>query len=150
MAGVYGFQRHKVRLFITVLFMSLAFAVMGDEPLQGEDRTAVREVIDGQIKAFRADDHQSAYSFAAPSVREAFPTEDMFITMVRNQYQPLYRPISYTFGRSSLDADEVLQELLVTDSNRQLWQVVYTLVRQQDQSWKITNVMMLPYKGISA
>ena len=150
MAGVYASKGPLGRLLITVLLTCVAFSALADEPLQGEDRAAVRDVIDGQIQAFRVDDHQSAYSFAAPSVREAFPTEEMFITMVRNQYQPLYRPVSYTFGRSSLDDDEVLQELLVTDANRQLWQVVYTLVRQQDKSWKITNVMMLPYKGISA
>ncbi len=150
MAGVYATRLQTGRLFIAILLMGLVFSVVAEEPLQGEDRAAVREVIDGQLQAFRSDDHQSAYSFAAPSVREAFPTEEMFITMVRNQYQPLYRSVSYTFGRSSLDADEVLQELLVTDTNRQLWQVVYTLVRQQDKSWKITNVLMLPYKGISA
>ena len=135
---------------VAALMLSLAAFALADEPLTGEDRQAVQQVIRGQIAAFESDDPGAAYAFAAPSVREVFPTEEMFISMVQRDYMPLYRPAAYTFGRSSLEADEVLQELLVTDRQRQLWQVIYTLERQDDQSWKVSNVLMLPYKGVSA
>ncbi|WP_461518823.1 DUF4864 domain-containing protein [Porticoccus sp.] len=144
------FVRH-VGQYLLVLFVAcLSPLALAEEPLPDEDRQAVQWVINSQISAFRADDSQSAYSFAAPNVRQVFPTEEIFISMVQRDYMPLYRPVSYKFGRSSLEAGEVLQELLVTDGERQLWQIIYTLEQQDDLSWKVSNVLMLPYKGVSA
>lgn len=137
-------------LVLAALFLCLPGLATAEEPMTDRDREAVQQVINGQISAFKADDSSAAYSFAAPSVRNIFSNEKMFINMVQRDYKPLYRPVSYTFGRSSLEAGEVLQELLVTDRKRQLWQVIYTLERQEDKSWKITNVLMFAYKGVSA
>ncbi len=145
-----GFLQQTRWWLLAALVACVPWAAAAETPLPDADRQAVQWVINSQISAFRADDYQSAYSFAAPSVRKVFPTEDTFISMVRRDYMPLYRPVSYIFGRSSLDAGEVLQELLVTDDRRQLWQIIYTLERQDDLSWKVSNVLMLPYKGVSA
>ncbi|MFT7299597.1 MAG: hypothetical protein ACI89Z_000047 [Porticoccus sp.] len=49
-----------------------------------------------------------------------------------------------------LSEGEVYQELIVTDTSRQLWQIIYTLSQQKDQIWKVTNVLMYPYKGTTA
>lgn len=144
------FLRYLGQWLLVLLVACVSPLALGEEPLLDEDRQAIQWVINGQISAFRADDAQSAYSFAAPNVRQVFPTEEMFISMVQRDYMPLYRPVSYRFGRSSLEEGEVLQELLVTDSERQLWQIIYTLEQQDDLSWKVTNVLMLPYKGVSA
>ena len=59
---------------------------------------AIRSVIESQIDAFRQDDGAAAYAFAAPAIRQLFPTVDAFMGMVRGQYQPVYRPRSVTFG----------------------------------------------------
>ena len=149
MAYKYILRRSRGWLLAFLLY-GLSPLALAEEPLLDHDRQAVQWVIDSQISAFRADDSQSAYSFAAPNVRNVFPTDEMFISMVQRDYMPLYRPVSYRFGRSSLEAGEVLQELLVTDGERQLWQIIYTLEQQEDMSWKVSNVLMLPYKGVSA
>lgn len=138
------------RFWLAALVLSLCSLTLADTPLSDADRQAVQWVINSQISAFKADDHQSAYSYAAPNVRQVFPTVEGFISMVQRDYQPLYRPVSYSFGRSSLEAGEVFQELLVTDDRHHVWQVIYTLEQQEDDSWKVTNVLMLPYQGVSA
>ena len=66
---------------VAALMLSLAAFALADEPLTGEDRQAVQQVIRGQIAAFESDDPGAAYAFAAPSVREVFPTEEMFISI---------------------------------------------------------------------
>lgn len=134
-----------------ILFVSLSSASeMAEEGVEKNDALAVQWVIDHQIKAFKSGDHHWAYTFAAPNVKKAFPTVEMFIDMVREGYKPLYRPSSYFFGRSMYLDGEIYQELIVSDSTRQLWQVIYTLRQQFDNSWKVTNVMMYPYRGTAA
>ena len=137
-----------IAIFIALI---LSPAVAAKENLLSEsDQQAVQQVIEGQISAFKTDDYSTAYSFAAPNVRHAFPSVQMFIEMVRSQYMPLYRPVSYLFGRNTLSEGRVYQELIVTDPNRQLWQIIYTLRQQDDKTWKVTNVVMYPYDGVSA
>ncbi|MEH6468613.1 MAG: DUF4864 domain-containing protein [Porticoccus sp.] len=134
---------------ISIMLFS-AISVFATEEVDEVDVRAVRLVIDSQISAFKSGDHQSAYAFAAANVKQAFPSVEIFIDMVRRGYMPLYQPESYFFGRNMLSEGEVYQELIVTDANRQLWQIIYTLVQQEDKSWKVTNVLMYPYKGTSA
>jgi Domain of unknown function (DUF4864) len=127
-----------------------ATSAFAAEEVDEVDVTAVRFVIDSQISAFKSGDHQSAYAFAAPNVQQAFPSVEIFIDMVRGGYMPIYQPASYFFGRNMLSEGEVYQELIVTDADRKLWQIIYTLIQQEDKSWKVTNVLMYPYKGTAA
>ena len=127
-----------------------ATSVFAAEEVDEVDVRAVRFVIDSQISAFKSGDHQSAYTFAAPNVQQAFPSVEIFIDMVRRGYMPIYQPASYFFGRNMLSGGEVYQELIVTDADRKLWQIIYTLIQQEDKSWKVTNVLMYPYKGTAA
>lgn len=148
-------QRFPLIFCSSVIAISMALflspIVTAKENLLSEsDQQAVQQVIEGQISAFKTDDYSTAYSFAAPNVRHAFPSVQMFIEMVRSQYMPLYRPVSYLFGRNTLSEGRVYQELIVTDPNRQLWQIIYTLRQQDDKTWKVTNVVMYPYDGVSA
>ena len=113
------------------------------------DVKAVQRVIGGQIYALKSGNHQSAYSYAAPNVQQAFPSVKNFISMVQNGYKPLYQHISYIFGKNTSSNGEVYQEVIIADETRQLWQFIYTLKQQNDFRWKVTNVVMYPYKGTS-
>lgn len=131
------------------LVMLLFSAASAQEAVPPGDETVTRQVIDEQIAAFRAGDHDRAYSYAAPNIRRVFSTVERFITMVRDGYMPLYSPDAYRFGRNALISGQVHQEVIVTDSAGKLWQAVYTLVRQEDGSWKISGVKLEPFKGVS-
>lgn len=147
-----GNARNKMGCAVVAVWLLLVVnpQVLAESVVAEADLKAIQLVIDGQILAFKSDDHKAAYSFAAPNVKQAFPTVDIFINMVKSGYEPLYRPVSYFFGRSMLSEGEVYQELIISDTTRQLWQVIYTLSQQQDQSWKVSNVLMYPYQGTSA
>lgn len=138
--------------WLTVLLISIVFNTqfaMADDSVTTEDIKAAQQVIVSQISAFKADDYQSAYSFAAPNVKQVFPSAKAFMMMVKSGYKPLYQHASYVFGKSRSSSSEVYQELMVTDKSGQLWQFIYTLDKQQDQSWKITSVVMRRYEGKS-
>lgn len=134
-------------LFVLVVLVLVNPGVMAASAVAESDVKAVQLVIKNQITALKIGDYQSAYSFAAPNVKQAFPSVQTFTSMVKNGYKPLYQYSTYVFGKNTLSKGEVYQELIVADETRQLWQFIYTLSQQQDKSWKVTNVVMYPFKG---
>ena len=85
---------------IAALLLALTFAgaALAEGPSEA-DSGAIQGTIRSQLEAFKADDGEAAYSYAAPNVKAIFPTADAFMTMVKRAYQPVYRPKSYTFGK---------------------------------------------------
>jgi hypothetical protein len=130
----------------------VAFCVkaLAQDAVPDTDSLATQQVIGGQIEAFKAGDGAKAYSYAAPSIKQVFTTVDIFMNMVQTGYMPLYKPESYVFGKNALISGQVHQEVLVTDAQGKQWQAVYTLMRQDDGSWKVTGVKLNPYNGVSA
>lgn len=120
-----------------------------DIAIDDADVKAVQRVIGSQIFALKSGNHQTAYFYAAPNVKQAFPSVKNFISMIQNGYRPLYQHTSYIFGKNTTSNGEVYQEVIVSDEARQLWQFIYTLKQQKDYSWKVTNVVMYPYQGTS-
>jgi hypothetical protein len=102
------------------------------------DRAAIQTTIAGQLNAFLSDDAAGAYAFAAPNIRAIFPTEDIFMNMVRQGYQPVYRSMSHEFGELKETAMGLEQTVDIVDSAGEFWTAVYTLQQQPDGSWKIT------------
>ncbi|MDX2465515.1 MAG: DUF4864 domain-containing protein [Porticoccus sp.] len=136
-------------VFAAMFSLLLSSASAMADGVSSANVKAVQLVINGQIAALKSGDYQSAYSFAAPNVKAAFPSAKIFISMVENGYRPLYHHSSYVFGKNTVSNGEVYQEIIVSDDARKLWQFIYILSQQQDQSWKITNVMMYPFEGSS-
>jgi len=108
----------------------------------------VQNIIKQQIEAFRSDDGETAYSFAAPGIKSAFPDTQRFMEMVKNSYAPIYRPGNLTFGRNASEDDGrlMMQELLITDRKGDSWQAVYILARQDDGNYRITGVRLAPIR----
>lgn len=143
--------KHHIGVAV-VAILSLLFVMpsaAAESIVADDDVKAVQLVIGNQISALKSGDYQSAYSFAAPNVKQAFPSVKTFINMVQSGYKPLYQHASYVFGKNTLSKGEVYQEIIVADESRQLWQFIYTLDQQQDKTWKVTNVVMYPYQGTS-
>jgi len=113
------------------------------QPLPDADAQAVRTVIERQIEAFRADDGVAAYGFAAPNIQAIFPTPEAFMAMVKNGYQPVYRPKSFTFGPSGQAAGQPTQILEIVGPDGDYWTALYTLARQPDGSWKISGCVLV-------
>lgn len=141
------------RLYIKALVFAL-IAILGGYTVAAESddvaqRKAVRAVIEQQLKAFKDDDYEKAYSFAASSVKQIFASSEHFAQMVRSQYHPIFRSASYFFVRDDLTEGDAMQEVIITDDKGALWQAVYSLQKKADKPWKINSVLLAPYRGKS-
>ena len=113
-------------------------AARAEEPVE-----TAQNIIQSQITAFLQDDARTAYSFASPTIREKFPTEDAFFDMVKKGYAPVYRPGNFAFGRSKVEGDMVLQEVLISGPDGKDWTALYQLLKQPDGSYRINGVHMV-------
>ncbi|MCJ8051836.1 DUF4864 domain-containing protein [Shinella curvata] len=100
-------------------------------------------IIQSQIGAFLNDDAKTAYSFASPTIRGKFPNEAAFFDMVKKGYAPVYRPGNFAFGRSRVEGDMVVQEVLISGPDGKDWTALYQLLKQPDGSYKINGVHMV-------
>lgn len=114
---------------------------------QSSDGVAVQSVISNQIAAFRAGDGDRAYSYAAPRIRQMFPSPGIFMQMVEQGYEPVYRPRSFAFIDQQLGNDEAVQFVDLVGPDAAAWIAMYTLARQADGSWKITGCQLKPGVG---
>lgn len=125
----------RIRLAVAAAFViasSAAFA--GDAEIK-----AAQAVIDAQLKAFKANDGAKAYSFAAPNIKQIFPTADAFMTMVTQGYPPVHEAQSYDFGKvEEMGPTKIVQQVLIVGPDGKDYEAVYTLEKQPDGSELIT------------
>ena len=112
--------------------------------LSPELQQTAESIIGGQISAFRAGDHETAYGFAAPSIKQIFGSTDRFIGMVKKGYGPIYGARNWSFGRGEARGDALIQEVLLIGPQGKDWVALYTLRKQSDGSWRIAGVQMKP------
>lgn len=123
-----------MRTVVLLLGISLGFTT----PVFADDIATARNVIRAQEQAFGRDDAATAYSHAAPEIRQLFPQADIFMQMVRQGYPPVYRHKSFEFGEARADGGRIAQRVHIVDDNGEAWEAMYTLEQQPDGSLKIT------------
>ena len=110
-----------------------------------------QRVITSQLNAFNADDGASAYGFAAPTIKQMFPTPEIFMSMVKKGYPPVYRRQSYSFGRIGHEMGGApTQHVTIIDQNGKTWTALYAMQRQPDGSWKIIGCQLVEAPGADA
>ena len=130
-------MRIPVLAFVLLLFAALPLQVSADA-----DGDAIRDVISRQIEAFRADDGELAFSFAAPVIRSKFGTADNFMTMVRTGYPDVYRPKAVEFRDLKREGERLVQDVWFLGTGGDSTIGTYFMERQEDGSWKIAGVHM--------
>ncbi|TGV16364.1 DUF4864 domain-containing protein [Mesorhizobium sp. M8A.F.Ca.ET.173.01.1.1] len=129
--------------FVSLMLASQAFA--GDAEIK-----AGQAVIDGQLKALIADDGAKAYSFAAPNVKQVFPTVDAFMNMVTNGYPPVRKPRSYSFGKvEQTGPGSIVQQVLIIGPDGKDYEAVYRLQQQPDGTFQITGCSLRASNSLS-
>ena len=126
------------------LFLLAALLISLTAPARAADDVAAAQgVIRSQVEAFSRDDAAAAYSHAAPAIQEIFPQADIFMSMVRNSYAPVYRHKSFDFGEARVADGTIVQRVHVVDAEGIPWEALYTLELQPDGSVKITGCVLL-------
>jgi type II secretory pathway pseudopilin PulG len=144
-----------MRALLAALLMILAATVtpvlaQDTDEVTTSDRTAIEQVIRGQIDAFRHDDASAAFAFAAPGAQERFGNAEMFLEAVRRGYQPVYRPHGVDFTTLSVKDGEIVQtvELIGPDGNA--YTAFYTMEREVDGAWRIVACELIPSQRVGA
>ena len=136
------------RAFLALALVPLLFessALAGDAEVK-----AAQTVIDGQLKAFIANDGARAYSFAAPNVKQTFPTVDLFMNMVTNGYPPVRKPQIYSFGKvQETGPTSIVQQVLIVGPDGKDYEAVYTLQQQPDGTFQITGCSLRAANSLS-
>lgn len=108
-----------------------------DLPLAAGDAEAIRNVIEHQLQAFRADDGQQAFAYASPAIQSIFKSPDAFMSMVKAGYRPVYRPREVEFRDLVAMEGRWTQRVLVVGPDGVPVIVQYVMEKQPDGSWRI-------------
>ena len=121
-----------------------AVRAQGDvSAIPASDRAAIRSVIQTQLDAFRRDDAAAAFALAAPGLRHHFMDDPaVFLGMVRQGYQPVYRPRSTVFGSVVVTDGQVTQKLEVVGQDGAGHEALYLMEHEADGSWRIGGCML--------
>ena len=115
------------------------------------EKAEFQRIITAQISAFRADDGPTAYSFAAPVVRNIFPTPEIFMSMVKQGYSPVYRPQSFNFTEALIDPlGRPAQKMRVVGPDGKTYEALYSMEKQPDGTWRISGCTLLEIPGLDA
>lgn len=115
--------------------------------LSAEDEKNIRMVVQGQLDALAKDDAATAFSFAAPNVRDAFVTAPRFLDMVQRGYPVVYRPASVAFLKVEGKSGLAFQRVQMTDQAGEPWLATYSLARQKNGAWRITGCLVRENRG---
>jgi hypothetical protein len=125
-----------------LLLVSLLLA-LASPASAGDDVATAQSIIRSQAEAFSHDDAAAAYSYAAPAIRGMFPQADIFMSMVRNSYAPVYRHRCFDFGEARIADGQIAQQVHIIDADGGAWEALYTLELQPDGSLKIIGCVLL-------
>lgn len=133
------------RIVIAMAVIAATAVSAAAEPdLTAADRTAIREVIEAQLDAFRADDGVTAFSYASPTIRKIFDNPSRFMTMVRTSYLPVYRPREVEF-QDVIDVRGMPTQLvLLVGPDNEVVTAFYEMQLQADGTWRINGCILRP------
>ncbi|WP_315736624.1 MULTISPECIES: DUF4864 domain-containing protein [unclassified Bradyrhizobium] len=112
-------------------------------PAAAADASAAQSVIRAQEQALARDDGATAYAQAAPEIQALFPSVEIFMSMVKSGYPPVYRHRSFEFGAAQVEDGSIAQRVHIVDAEGEAWEALYTLQTQPDGSLKITGCSLL-------
>ncbi len=118
------------------LLLGWAVAARAQE-VSSTDRAAIRDTIQSQVDAFRRDDGEAAFGYASPGIRRLFGTADTFMDMVRQGYQPVYRPRVFDFREIVSLHGQITQKVHVVGPDGRPLTAFYPMTQLPDGSWRI-------------
>lgn len=130
-------------LCVALLWLAAPFASAGE--LSDADKMSIRDTIKAQLDAFKIDDAETAYGYAAPHIQKMTGTPAAFLKMVRASYDPVYRPRAVFFQDITMMDGVPAQRVLLMDRNGSPVLAVYPMERQDDGTWRIAGCML--YRG---
>ena len=129
-------------ILIAVMLLAGAALARADESVTPADAAAIQQVIQGQMNAFRVDDWNTAFAYAAPSIQTKFQSPQVFSQMVTQAYQPVYRPRGVEFREVKASEFGPTQEVFVVGPDGLSYVAYYTMQKQADGTWRISGCFL--------
>lgn len=130
------------------LILSIAFFIAVSVGAKAQD-TDIQAVIGNQIEAFKADDFDTAFTFASPNIQGIFRTPENFGRMVSQGYPMVWRPAKVQYLDLEERAGTLLQRVMITDQSGRVHMLAYAML-ETPNGWKINGVQILKNTGATA
>ena len=118
-------------------------------PLMADTKDDVTGVIQSQIEAFKVDDFETAFTFAAPGIKRMFGSPDRFGMMVQQGYPMVWRPGRVDYLDLREGPTGPVQRVLITDQAGRTHLLDY-FMSPSDNGWQISGVQFVQAPGIGA
>ena len=128
-----------------VFFFGFLNAVASERAYKNEEEI-VKKVISSQLKAFKEENVEKAYSFAAPNIKKQFFNAKNFGLMVKNGYPVIWKPKNYQFVKFSSNGTRSIQRVLFRSSTDALLTYDYLLEKFSNE-WRIAGVIQVNTEG---
>ncbi|WP_417683862.1 DUF4864 domain-containing protein [Roseibium sp.] len=139
-------------VFFVCLWVTIGGILVGS-PLSASatsPSSAFQSIIKNQMQAFRSGNADQAFSFASGDLKRRFQTPSVFMEMVKQGYQPVYRPKSVTFGSLRDTKSGPVQEVYVVGPKGNTWLALYSFEQQADGTWLISGCYLTKSPGLTA
>ena len=130
-------------ILIAVMLLTGAALARADESVPPADATAIQQVIQGQMNAFKVDDWNAAFAYASPSIQTKFQSPQVFSQLVTQGYQPVYRPRGVEFRELKASEFGPTQEVFVVGPDGLSYLAYYTMEKQADGTWRISGCFLV-------
>lgn len=122
------------------LFLSMVLAASLSLPARAQSDDIVG-VITSQIKAFQANDLETAFSFASPNIKGMFGNPERFGQMVERGYPMVWRPADVKFGTLKTRRGQTVQTVFFTDQAGRIFEASYMMI-ETEEGWQINGVTL--------
>ena len=136
----------KWRLIIKKVWIIALFTSLLSTLVFADERELVRNIISSQIEAFKENNIEKAYTFAAPNIQAQFSKPEVFGLMVKNGYPIIWRPKSFKFTKFQDLGNKSIQRVLFQSYDGSLETYDYIL-EKYDDLWKIAGVLTINLAG---
>lgn len=109
----------------------------------------IETTIGGQIDAFLADDFETAFTFASPSIQGMFGTPENFGRMVRDGYPMVWRPAEVQYLELRDIGGALWQRILIRDADGAAHLLDYQMI-ETETGWKINGVQYIAPPDVNA
>ena len=109
----------------------------------------IKETIDSQFEAFKADDFDTAFGYATPQLRFLFQSPQNFERMVTQGYPMVHRPAEVRYLELREVAGNLWQKVQITDAKGFMYLLDYKM-EETEEGWRIGAVQILGNPGVTA
>jgi hypothetical protein len=131
------------------LLLGTVAAVLMAGAAAAQDQAAITATIQRQIDAFLADDFETAFTYASPTIKQMFGSSERFGSMVRQGYPMVWRPGSVRYLELEEKFGGLYQKVLITDGQGVPHVLEYQMI-ETPEGWQINGVQILRAPEVGA